>query len=115
MFLQNNSCSLVDIPTYLCHPVQLVTVTYDNTGHTRPGTILSPGHLVTSVKKPPTKTKWTLCCIAVWFLVVCIGLVGTMLSYTTEYQDRAVARSMFYNVNNTIIDTASSQVSVVER
>ena len=33
-----------------------------------------------------TISRWTLFCIAVWFLTVCIVLVGTMLSYTSEYQ-----------------------------
>ena len=41
------------------------------------------------------------------FLTVCIVLVGTMLSYTSAYQDREVARNMFYNVVNTTVNVAN--------
>ena len=94
----------MDIPTYLCYPVQLATVTYDTTTTTSPAPVPAQSVRVVAmkpIKKPPTKTKWTLFCIAVGFLTVCIVLVGTMLSYTSEYQDREVARNMFYNVANT--------------
>ena len=90
----------MDIPTYLCYPVQLATVTYEQ--RTSSPSPAPPVRVVAMkpIKKPPTKTKWTLFCIAVGFLTVCIVLVGTMLSYTSEYQDREVARNMFYNVQN---------------
>ena len=87
----------MDIPTYLCYPVKLATVTYDSTNTTNT-TVKAPSK---ALKKAPTKTKWTLFCIAMGFLTVCIVLVGTMLSYTSAYQDREVARNMFYNVVNT--------------
>ena len=67
------------------------------------------------IKKPPTKTKWTLFCIAVGFLTVCIVLVGTMLSYTSEYQDREVARNMFYNMKNTTATTYHSHADTTEK
>ena len=102
----------MDIPTYLCYPVQLATVTIDSPHQKIVTKTLAPrlrhaaphpGH-VKMLKKPAAKkTQWTLCCVAIAFLVVCIVLVGTMLSYTSEYQDRAVARNMFYNVHNTNI------------
>lgn len=104
-YLQNNSCSLVDIPTYLCYPVQLATVTIDTPRQKIVTKALPtrlprhPGHIKRLKKLPAKKTQWTLCCVAIAFLVVCIVLVGTMLSYTSEYQDRAVARNMFYNVH----------------
>ena len=103
----------MDIPTYLCYPVQLATVTTDSphqkivtkalAPRLRHAVRPHPGHIKRLKKPPAKKTQWTLCCVAIAFLVVCIVLVGTMLSYTSEYQDRAVARNMFYNVHNTNI------------
>ena len=94
----------MDIPTYLCHPVQLATVTIDSPHRQAVtkalATMPRPAHTKTLKKPPAKKTQWTLCCVAIGFLVVCIVLVGTMLSYTSEYQDREVARNMFYNVHN---------------
>lgn len=122
---QNNSSSLVDIPTYLCYPVQLATVTYEHKSSSSPvpasGSSQIPSNhpvrvvAMKPIKKPPTKTKWTLFCIAVGFLTVCIVLVGTMLSYTSEYQDREVARNMFYNVNNTTLSYPSHTDSTSEK
>ena len=51
-------------------------------------------------KKPARRAKCTLLCIALAFLTASVVLVGTMLSYTSDYQDREVARNMFYNVLN---------------
>ena len=100
----------MDIPTYLCYPVQLATVTIDSphqkivtktvAPRLRHAARHHPGHIKRRKKPPAKKTQWTLCCVAIGFLVVCIVLVGTMLSYTSEYQDREVARNMFYNVHN---------------
>ena len=89
----------MDIPTYLGYPVQLATVTFDPPN---PPTERSKEPVpVKTIKKQTSKTKWTLFCVFTGFLTVCIVLVGTMLSYTSAYQDREVARNMFYNVANT--------------
>ena len=120
------SCSLVDIPTYLSSSVELASLTeLTELPSLRPldneqaNSRCAVSYLQQSKenirrlrmdivdrrerKLTPKKTQWTLCCVAIAFLVVCIVLVGTMLSYTSEYQDRAVARNMFYNVHNTNI------------
>ena len=38
------------------------------------------------VKKEKDKTRWTVVCVSVMLMCMMIGLVGTMLSITTEYQ-----------------------------
>ena len=107
----------MDIPTYLSHPVQLATVTYSDPPVTKLHRALaSPAPK--QDKKTPAKTRWlhilpyllciyvstisrwTLFCIAVWFLTVCIVLVGTMLSYTSEYQVKEIYK-YFPQVLNT--------------
>ena len=107
----------MDIPTYLSHPVQLATVTYSDPPVTKLHRALaSPAPK--QDKKTPAKTRllhilpyllciyvstisrWTLFCIAVWFLTVCIVLVGTMLSYTSEYQVKEISK-YFHQVLNT--------------
>ena len=112
--VRGQSCSLVDIPTYLGSSVMLGNVTKVNAVIDN-----SPDRLQTSKhvnmenimrlkqeilksrkkEKPTRKTECILICIALSFLLVCIAMVGTMLSYTTNYQDRAIAETMFYNHN----------------
>ena len=113
--VRGQSCSLVDIPTYLGSSVELLNVSEFNGVEAR--IVKAPDRLLNikqvsrenvlrlkleilkhrNMEKPTRKTEWTLICIALAFLMICITLVGTMLSYTSEYQDRAVAKSMFYN------------------
>jgi hypothetical protein len=105
------SCSLVDIPTYLSSSVELANLT----GAPPPALNITPAvsYLQQSrenirklrmeivnqreQKLTPKKTQWTLICIALGFLAACVTLVGTMLSYTSKYQDRAVARQLASN------------------
>ena len=103
------SCSLVDIPTYLSSGVELASLSEVPSLATAP----AASYLVQSkenirrlrldivrrreLKLTPKKTQWTLICIAVGFLTTCVTLVGTMLSYTSDYQDRAVLRQLAIN------------------
>ena len=114
------SCSLVDIPTYLSSSVELASLTEltelpslqpldDEVVNSR----CAVSYLQQSKenirrlrmdildrrerKLTPKKTQWTLICIALAFLTTCVTLVGTMLSYTSDYQDRAVARQLASN------------------
>ena len=113
------SCSLVDIPTYLSSSVELASLTEAPTPPPLPPS--PPPALPTPTssylqqskenirrlrmeivrsreeKITPKKTQWTLICIALAFLTACVTIVGTMLSYTSDYQDRAVARQLASN------------------
>ena len=114
------SCSLVDIPTYLSSSVELASLTeLTELPSLRPldnkqtNSRCAVSYLQQSKenirrlrmdivdrrerKLTPKKTQWTLICIALAFLTTCVTLVGTMLSYTSEYQDRAVARQLASN------------------
>ena len=114
------SCSLVDIPTYLSSSVELASLTELTELHSlQPldnevaNSRCAVSYLQQSKenirrlrmdivdrrerKLTPKKTQWTLICIALAFLTTCVTLVGTMLSYTSDYQDRAVARQLASN------------------
>ena len=114
------SCSLVDIPTYLSSSVELASLTeLTELPSLQPldsevvNSRCAVSYLQQSKenirrlrmdivdrrerKLTPKKTQWTLICIALAFLTTCVTLVGTMLSYTSDYQDRAVARQLASN------------------
>lgn len=114
------SCSLVDIPTYLSSSVELASLTEltelpslqpldsEVVNSRCPVSYLQQSkenirRLRMDIvdrrerKLTPKKTQWTLICIALAFLTTCVTLVGTMLSYTSDYQDRAVARQLASN------------------
>ena len=96
----------MDIPTYLVSSVELAA---------RPPTTAAAaaagGHLLLAngpprprlridlTKKKPDKaasgrrTQWTVLCVAVTMMTMCVTLVGTMLSVGSEYQDNKVALS----------------------
>jgi len=110
------SCSLVDIPTYLSSSVELASMTelpslstpLANHPPSPPLSYLRQSkenirklrmEIVRGreEKLTPKKTQWTLICIALAFLTTCVTLVGTMLSYTSDYQDRMVAVQLASN------------------
>ena len=112
--VRGQSCSLVDIPTYLGSSIELGNVTkvnpvidnsserLQNIKHVSMENMMRLKQEILksrNKKKPARKTECILICIALSFLLVCIAMVGTMLSYTTNYQDRAIAETMFYNHN----------------
>ena len=113
LLVRGKSCSLVDIPTYLASSVELGTVASTNTGPSNTVSMENMLRLKQKImqerarEKPRKRTECTLLCIALSFLLVCIAMVGTMLSYTTHYQDRAIARAMFYNSNTSHSNTST--------
>lgn len=89
--IRGESCSLVDIPTYLGSSVELGQL-----GSLRNPPIqlvfasTRPRLRIDLTKKKPEKsakkTQWTVLCVAVAMMTMCVMLVGTMLSITSEYQ-----------------------------
>ncbi len=103
------SCSLVDIPTYLgpgsvgfatgksglttsvtgcpsggpvgCRPASRPRLQLDLTKRNSSAT-----------KNNAKKTKWTILCVGLTLLTMCVTLVGTMLSIGSQYQNLMVAR-----------------------
>lgn len=104
------SCSLVDIPTYLgpsvhasggvelaqvgaaiCKSVPMApAVDRKVPARSRPRLQLD----LTRKKnaKSTRKTKWTVLCVSLTLLTMCVTLVGTMLSIGSQYQDMVMAR-----------------------
>ena len=44
------------------------------------------------------RSQWTIMCVAFAFFCTCLGLVGTMLSFTSDYQDQAIIQ-MLHQIN----------------
>ena len=44
------------------------------------------------------RSQWTIMCVAFAFFCTCLGLVGTMLSVTSDYQDQAIIQ-MLHQIN----------------
>lgn len=108
--IRGESCSLVDIPTYLGSSVELGQL-----GSLRNPPIQlvfasnRPRLRIDLTKKKPDKsakkTQWTVLCVAVAMMTMCVMLVGTMLSITSEYQVTIKSSSSkpHYNWNPTDI------------
>ena len=103
------SCSLVDIPTYLGPMTSggMVEVAGKAGGVSSAGALTQyPRHANsrprlqldltkknnTKNAKSTRKTKWTILCVGLTLLTMCVTLVGTMLSIGPQYQDMMVAR-----------------------
>ena len=88
--IRGESCSLVDIPTYISSSIELGCISSPpmQVMMNRPARPRLQIDLTKRkpVKKAKEKTRWTVVCVSVIFMCMCIGLVGTMLSITTEYQ-----------------------------
>ncbi len=103
MLFLGESCSLVDIPTYLLSSVELATRLPAATAGGQDGHILfgapRPRLRIDLTKKRPDKaasgrrTQWTVLCVAVTMMTMCVTLVGAMLSVGSEYQNNKVALS----------------------
>ena len=100
ILIRGSSYSLVDIPTFL--PANY-TVSNRPTGYSckcdpTVNTEISLA-LVLADYKPKKKllqasSQWTVMFIAISLFTTCLLLVGVMLSFTTEYQDIAIARML---------------------
>ena len=104
------SCSLVDIPTYLGPMTSggMVEVAGKAGGVSSAGALTQyPRHAnnrprlqldltkknnTSKNAKSTRKTKWTILCVGLTLLTMCVTLVGTMLSIGPQYQDMMVAR-----------------------
>ena len=106
------SCSLVDIPTYL-GPTSSIGIAGKSgvTTTTVPISALAPRpprprlQLDLTKKnysaKSTRKTKWTILCVGLTLLTMCVTLVGTMLSIGSQYeQNLHVARKWDHELRN---------------
>ena len=111
--------SLLDLPTFLSStPVSLGSV------HSipPPTTSAPPRYaclsdrlkdyqLPSSSKKHATdarRSQWTIMCVAFAFFCTCLGLVGTMLSVTSDYQDQAIIQ-MLHQINKSRHESLQQQ------
>jgi hypothetical protein len=114
LLVRGASCSLVDIPTYL-GPTPSIGIAGKSgvTTTTVPMSALAPmptsrprlqldltkkNH---SAKEQTSKTKWTIICVGLTLLTMCVTLVGTMLSIGSQYEmDKNLARKWDYESRN---------------
>ena len=93
--------SLVEVPTFLSPSVTL--------GSIKPSTPLyNPVEAIEEQlarirakqcqPKMGKRSQWTVMCVALGFFTSCLGLVGGMLSITSDYQDRAIARMLNFSI-----------------
>ena len=93
--VRGTSCSLVDIPTYLGPASVGIAGKSGVTTTTVPISALAPRpprprlQLDLTKKnysaKSTRKTKWTILCVGLTLLTMCVTLVGTMLSIGSQY------------------------------
>ena len=113
LLLRGSSFSLVDLPTFLPSSCTVQTrcpcyCTLDRNGE-KP-TIESGMTLeeVLANYQPRNQTmrgprsQWTVMIVAISFFTTCLLMVGVMLSFTSEYQDIAIARVLNSRNGSTI-------------
>ena len=115
LLVRGASCSLVDIPTYLGPTPSIGIVTGESGGvttttvpisalapmPTRPRLQLDLTKKNHSAKEQTSKTKWTIICVGLTLLTMCVTLVGTMLSIGSQYElDKNLARNWDYESRN---------------
>ena len=104
--VRGSSLSLVDIPTFLSPSVTLGTIS-SRTSTTFP--LYDPRKMLEeklakiranrSEAKMGKRTSWTVMCVALGFFGSCLILVGGMMTITSDYQDRTVARMLNMSLN----------------
>ena len=101
--VRDSSLSLVELPTFLCPDVTLGTV-FDYSSVIDPVLVLEEKLARVKVRrlksKMGKKSQWTVMCVALGFFTSCLFIVGGMLSITSEYQDRAIARRLNLTMHN---------------
>ena len=110
--VRDSSLSLVDIPTFISTSVTLGSISskvseafppYD------PRKILEEKlaeiRANRSEPKMGKRSQWTVMCVALSFFSSCLILVGGMLSFTSDYQDRAIARMLNMSLNQEAVET----------
>ena len=104
--VRGSSLSLVDIPTFLSPSVTLGTISSRTAA---PFPLYDPRKILEeklakiranrSESKMGKRTSWTVMCVALGFFSSCLILVGGMLSITSDYQDRTIARMLNMSLN----------------
>lgn len=82
------------------------TITFHH--HTRPARPRLQLDLTKRNAKSTRKTKWTILCVGLTLLTMCVTLVGTMLSIGSQYQNLMVARKWELEFTNMTTTTSSS-------
>ena len=105
--VRGSSLSLVDIPTFLSSSVTLGTISTMISNTFPPydprkslAEKLAKYRANRSEPKMGKRSQWTVMCVALGFFGSCLILVGGMLSITSDYQDRAIARMLNMSVYN---------------
>ena len=126
------SCSLVDIPTYLgpaLHTstgvVQMTSSPSNKMGAATNGSfaaaldkragrprlqldLTKKNNNNTKSAKSTRKTKWTILCVGLTLLTMCVTLVGTMLSIGSQYQHQLVHRKWEQEMGDSTSGTAAN-------
>lgn len=108
--VRGSSLSLVDLPTFLPSTVTLgklgniknisnISSLINNNIHPlnklgNNGLVYPTSASRTNHNKMGKKSQWTVMCVALGFFSSCLILVGGMLSVTSEYQDKAIAKML---------------------
>ena len=103
--MRGQSCSLVDIPTYLATTVELGSVAGEldkavpivslpvivqqQKNRSRWGREGWDGAGL-GQKEAPSKSQWAVLGVAVLMITMCISMVGFMMHYTTDYQNKII-------------------------
>jgi hypothetical protein len=113
--VRGSSLSLVEIPTFLSSSVTLGTIS-SVISHSFPlydprktlAEKLAKYRAKQSEQKMGKRSQWTVMCVALGFFSSCLILVGGMLSYTSDYQDRTIARMLnmsIYRVDSSYMES----------
>ena len=115
--VRGQSCSLVDIPTYLATTVELGSVAGEldkavpivslpvivqqQKNRSRWGREGWDGAGL-GQKEAPSKSQWAVLGVAVLMITMCISMVGFMMHYTTDYQNKIIL-ARFANLTATAV------------
>jgi hypothetical protein len=110
--VRESSLSLVEIPTFISSSVTLGSIS-SKVSETFP--LYDPRKVLEeklaeiranrSDPKLGKRSQWTVMCVALGFFGSCLILVGGMLSFTSDYQDRAIARMINMSLNQEAVET----------
>ena len=109
--VRDSSLSVVDIPTFISSSVTLGSISSkvsEAFPHYDPRKILEDKLAEIRANKSEPKmgkrSQWTVMCVALGFFSSCLILVGGMLSFTSDYQDRAIARMLNMSINHQAVE-----------
>ena len=107
---RGSSYSLVELPTFLTCPVVLGGPVCDNScsypnPSTEPKQSLTLGETLATYQFKTSRdlaadrrSRWSIMFVGLVLFTACLVLVGTMLSFVTEYQDKVILRLI--NISN---------------